>query len=172
LAEEEQEPTIPHTPEQKEWIAEHKATPPPAQDTSRKAPRDPLGYIEVQKAAALKAGGLVIDSAANMPEPYIPPRDHRCQCAGCDFRVRLHETRLSQHHYGTAFGDQVITVVKMVDGQPSEALPDVVEVNVDDDYAIRVSVPPHFCQNCWKGFCMYRDNGEFGVRLEVNAHNS
>lgn len=98
------------------------------------------------------------------------PNDHVCSCANCNSKVRPSTERSSPHHYSVAFGDQVLQAVKMVDGK-WELIDNAVEVDVDDDSAIRVTKPLHECGNCMRrsggggGVCMYRDHGEFGVRL-------
>jgi hypothetical protein len=192
---EELEPTIPLTDEQIKWAEEHKQDPKASIEQQASAaglqikgtdipvPSDPVAYMEQQLEVADMVGAKVTRGAPGFAHSWLDmPREHVCRCSICDKNVRVSAERSSEHHYSAAFGDAVMQVVKIHphdDGKPRfEWVNDAVEVDVDGDYAIRVSQPVHECGNCLRrkggggNVCTYRDHGEFGVRLEVNAHNS
>ncbi len=179
------EPTVPHTEEQTDWIKSHKQDPEAVIGQAEgelaelgakieghdiAPPSNPGAYIKQQ----IEFGEMVGAEINRNPIPTLSgsfldmPEGHRCHCASCWGPVKPSQERLTPHHYSVAFGDAVLQVAKMIDGEWL-SINDAVEVNVDDDYALRVSVPTHTCSNCWRGVCMFKDKGEFGVRLEKLA---
>jgi hypothetical protein len=185
-----EEPTPPHSEEQTKWIEEHKSDPAAeiakaeadlaakgATITGRDIPTPihPGAYIKQQIEFAEMVGAKVDYDPMRVAQPRWPatwldmPREHVCHCAGCG--VWLGDKRESPHHYSIKLGDAVLQVAQRVDGEWT-LLDDVVEVNVDEDYAIRVTKPLHECGYCQRrrggggGVCLYKDKGEFGVRLE------
>jgi hypothetical protein len=179
---EEQEPTIPLTKEQELWAAAHKEDPAEVirqgeaelrergiTITSRTidAPPNPGRFIRESIELAEAAGATVNRNPIPSSGSFMDmPEGHHCHCALCYATVAPSRAPESKHHYSVEFGDWVLRVAKMLDGA-WVAIEDVLEVNVDADWAIRVSVPVHTCANCWRGTCLYRDKGEFGVQLEV-----
>jgi hypothetical protein len=177
---EEQEPTPPHSEAQAEWIAAHKEDPEAAINKQLQklrsrdipTPLRPKAYIDQQLEIAKMVGAKVAHFPGWSATWLDMPNEHVCSCARCDFRVRPAKEPSSPHHYSTAWGDAVLQVAKL-EGDEWKLIADAVEVDVDEDYAIRVSMPAHECGNCLRrsggggGVCLYRDRGEFGVRLEV-----
>ena len=182
---EEQEPTLPLTPEQEKWAEQHKGDP---DDVIRQGEAElkAKGFTVTSREIGMLPGGnpmrLIEESidlatavGAKINRNPIPqyagsfldmPEGHHCHCALCYATVKPSAEPKSKHHYSVEFGDAVLRVAKMLDGA-WVPIGDAVEVNVDEDWAIRVSMPAHTCANCWRGTCLYKDKGEFGVQLEV-----
>ena len=190
MSDDPQEPTPPHSPAQERWIESHKADTPPAPPEESlldfqlrmRLPRTakPMDVIERAKAQAVDAGGAVIENDNGLahveghtascacPDCFAK-NEHHCHCASCYSPVRPSAERKSTHHYSVYFGDSMLNVVRILDGGPEpklELMNNTVEVNIDEEWAIVLGLPPHMCRNCWRSPCLQKVYGEFGVRLE------
>jgi hypothetical protein len=145
---------------------------------------DPMEHISSEIERAKEEGGIVFDNANALT--HVPGHSVTCTCIDCreatpamgdvgeqhdctclDCRsIWLSKEKQGPGHFGSRFGpqDSVIRVFKGEYDTPDAIfLPDVIEVDCDAGWAIRVREPIHICRNCWKGYCCWRDRGEFSV---------
>lgn len=138
----------------------------------------PMEHIDGQVEKAKAEGGIVFDakfnaSAAAAIHLGVPHERilesvgemHDCTCLDCR-SIWLPKEKQGPGHFGSRFGplDAVIRVFKGEYDTPDAIfLSDVIEVDCDEGWAIRVREPIHICHNCWKGWCVWKDRGEFSV---------
>lgn len=175
---------IPPSEDQLKWIEEHKQPeldPEEARHFVDTSPRqigeelglhpddltdDPMQFIENVKKIAEERGGVVHELYGTQLKP-----EHICHCASC-YRIWFPYRKQTPGHFGTRFGDAILQVFKgEYDQEGAEKLMDVVEVDCDEGYAIRLSDPPHICHNCWQGPCLWKDRGEFSV-VGIDPHRT
>jgi hypothetical protein len=118
----------------------------------------PMEYINSQLAQAREMGAVIT-------EPMNVGEQHDCTCLDCR-SIWLPKEKQGPGHFGSRFGplDAVIRVFKGEYDQPDAIfLSDVIEVDCDEGWAIRVREPIYICHNCWKGWCVWKDRGVFSV---------
>jgi hypothetical protein len=170
--EEEEVPYVPPSEDQLKWIEAHKQeglSPEEAREFhNEEVPEGmtPAAYITQQIEDAKAKGGIIFDAVKQMDVMQWGDvgEPHDCTCLKCR-SIWLPKERQGPGHFGTRFGmEAILHVFKGQYDKPDAIfLADVIEVDCDEGWALRVRQPIHVCRNCWQGVCVWKDRGEFSV---------